>query len=409
MVRDTFIYLSSTIFAKSIPFCLLPYITRLVPQHEIGKATLFMLYWAIINALISGNSHSYLSRRYYHHDKEERQPLIINILISNIISLIFYTSLIFYVSRFFPEMFSPFNNIILLVPALALIQVFITLSTTVYRFERKPWRYMMCEMGMSITLATTTLLYITYINDNWYYQFWGLVSGLAVTFIITIIKSPLERLTPPSYSEVKAIILFCIPQTMHLLSGLLLAIGDRYLIGQLISTRELAIYAATYLLCTTYLVLADAYTRSYAPEIYRLLKLQGNASSDAIKLLIKSGCGFLVVCVCSYLAIISLFDTIFPIQYNSGKSLVPYLMLGFYFFTIYKILYPFIIVYRRQNYVVITSIITAITGLLILKSNLQSSGLHLAAIVTMISYMAVAKIAILLCVSNMRSQLFSSN
>lgn len=402
VIRNAIIYLGSAVAAKALPFFLLPFVTRTIAPDQVGTASLFMLYWAITNAVVGGNGHAYLSRRYYHVDKEEVGGIISNIFVANTILALGLLVVLAGAELLSPGLLAPFNTLLLFLPLGALMQVGVTMATTLARFEQRPFKFMFYELFMAAITTAVTITYILYVQRDWAYQFWATGLGVASVFGLSLLVERRYRFRQVRRKEVISVIRFCIPQTFHLFSGIALSVGDRFFIRHLRPNEELGIYAATYMLSSTFMVLVDAYVRSYSPSLFLAIKEEGVETGTGQKLFFRSAAALFFLALAASTVIWFAFGTIFPEEYASGRVLVPLFVSGFFFFSIYKLIFPFIISMDLQNRLVVSLVSIAAMSLALDYFLLERWGLIVAGIMTAVSYFALAMFSVLVFVFGRR-------
>lgn len=404
MLRNASVYLGSAIAAKALPFFMFPIVTRLVPQDQVGVASLLILYWSFSNALVSGNSYSYLSRRYY-----ELHPKVVSRLVSNVLAanavLCAGVIVVFVIAWLaFAGAFEPFGSYLLFLPVASFLQAGLAIATTLARFEQRPFRFMMYEIGFAVVSTASMIFYIQYIETDWGYQFWSIVLGVISLFLIGFLPERRFQRSALSREEVLTVLRFCVPQIVYVISGIALSIGDRYLIGQILSTQILGIYAATYMLCSAFNVVIDAYVRSYSPAQFKLINDEGVSAISARILFVRSAVVLLLLAVLVSVLLWLTFSIIYPPEYITGRPLVPMFIASFLFFGIHKLLNPFILALNQQNLLVFALTTIATISLILNYVLLKEWGILIAAIVTMGSYLALATASLAIYVKGLKHE-----
>ena len=383
-------YLGSAIVGKALPFFMLPIVTSLVPQDQVGAASLLMLYWSISNALVGGNGHSYLSRRYFELHPHDVSRLLSNVLAVNALLCSALTVFFLFIWLVFSETAMPFGGYLLFLPFGSFLQAGVAIVSTLARFEQRPFRFMFYEIGFAVASTAGVILYIRYIDTDWGYQFWSIAVAVIAMFSLGFLPERRFQMSELSRREALSFLQFSMPQIIHVMSGIALSIGDRYLIGEILSNQILGVYAATYMLCSSFNVMIDAYVRSYTPTQFKLINEQGICNMAGRILLARSaGVLFLTSVLFSVLLWLS-FSMIYPPEYIAGRPLVPMFIAGFLFFGIYKLLNPFILALRLQNRLVVVLVTTAVISLALDYLLLEDWGILIAGLVTMGSYLVLA-------------------
>ena len=106
MLKNSIIYLSSSILSKSVPFLLLPIMTSYLSPEEYGYLSIYLMAISLIYAFVGMNMHVNISKIFFKVDKEELATIIGNIFFILFITTLFYTICIFSSSLFLNDFFS---------------------------------------------------------------------------------------------------------------------------------------------------------------------------------------------------------------------------------------------------------------------------------------------------------------
>jgi O-antigen/teichoic acid export membrane protein len=338
--------MGSSLFAKGLPFLLLPYITRVLSPEQFGIASIFMLIVAVFVAFVSSNAQTALSRVFFkQNNKKYLSELIGSILTYNLILFTIVLTIVTLASLYFDAVLDIPSYIFLILPIIALFTSVYQLLLTLFRCMNKPKRFASYEISYSLVQVITIFSVFYFFSPSWYYQFWSVLIATLLLGVLALIN--LYRLYPFELqtSQLKPVTRLCLPQIMHLLGGLTLAVGDRLIIQQYLGSDAVGIYVAAYSFGMIITVLVDAYSRAYGPKIYQYLAEDNRqlGKNKANKLMIYSMVAlipvFLIYFVVSYFA----YDLIIGTAYAEGKSLLALIILGVLFQSIYKMIFPFLI------------------------------------------------------------------
>lgn len=401
LFKNSAVYMGSSLLSKAIPFFMLPYLTHALPTAEYGAAALILLYWSLTVACVGSNSHSALSRNYYKKSKDDISSYVTQIIYFNLVLLALVLAFTIGICIIFPEIIFPFGNYLLILPVLAFINCIYSFVTTLLRFEEQPIKYAIFEICYALIQAAAAILFIEMIGATWHYQLVSISMPLVILVSVAIVTFLPVALVKPNKTDILGIARLCSPQIVHVIGGVVLAIGDRYVLGITKGADEVGIYAAAYSICMAFSSFVDAYTRAYSPRIYKMLSdIESNVNEmsqkDAASLLVKSGVALFALSLLFLVSISFAYPLVVGEEFEAGIGLLPWLMLGMFLQSIYKLLFPYIVVYKLTGRIAVINILGAAVNIVGNVTLVPDLGMLACGYMTAFTYALIAIVTLLL-------------
>ena len=147
IVKNSVIYLGSSILSKSIPFLLLPILTKYLSPAEYGTLSIFLIFISVYGAFVGMALHTNIAKNYYKVERSELAKIIGNILLILIATLTIYFVLTFGIYSQFDTVFSIPTELLLIVPFIAFMQMINSLNTTILRNEQRAYMFGVFEVS----------------------------------------------------------------------------------------------------------------------------------------------------------------------------------------------------------------------------------------------------------------------
>lgn len=277
--KDSFIYLIGELFAKSLPFLMLPYLTRKLGVEGFGELSYYLTILALLGIFIGLSQEGAITRYFYFYGNKAidlivRAGYLYNILFSTIcliISWILKSEIIAYIT-----LIATFNS-------------FLSVQLALRQAQKQPIPYIMIQFLSSVSLVLFTVLMLEYVaGDRVINRLLALLLSSVLVFFITYLfinksfkisrKFSLENYK----SALVYIFSFGIPLILHQLSFFMKGQVDRIFIYKLYSVTELGIYSAGVQIASVLTIFFMALNKAIVPYYYENLK-NGILTIDKIK------------------------------------------------------------------------------------------------------------------------------
>ena len=267
--KDSFIYLIGELFAKSLPFLMLPYLTRKLGPEGFGELSYYLTILALLGIFIGLSQEGAVTRYFYFYGNKAidlivRAGYLYNILFSTvclIVAWILKSEIIAYIT-----LIATFNS-------------FLSVQLALRQAQKQPIPYIMIQFLSSVSLVLFTVLMLEYVaGDRVINRLLALLLSSVLVFFITYLfinksfkisrKFSLENYK----SALVYIFSFGIPLILHQLSFFMKGQVDRIFIYKLYTPAELGIYSAGVQVAAVLPIVLMALNKAIVPYYYQGLK-----------------------------------------------------------------------------------------------------------------------------------------
>jgi len=390
LVGSSSIYLFTSILNASIPFFLIPIITRYLSPAEFGVYSMFKVIAGIMFSIIGLGINGSITKVYFDKNKEEIKSYIGNSIILVTVNSI----LIYVVFSLIPNLLSsvtaiPSNwlwTVIIASYGKVLFQVFLVL----YQVQNKPLSFGVFQITQSSVNFIVSVFFVVSLSMNWKgvilaetlaFFLFGII-GLYVLFKRNWISFKFNK------KDVFHILMFGGPTLPHVIGMYIITASDRFLITNLIGIKETGIYAAGYQIAMIIMILQDSFNKAWVPWLFS--KLKANNEIDKIRIVkITYFYFFIILIIVLCLSIISPLIVRFFIGpgYEMAEGIIIWLAIGYAFNGMYKMVTNYIFYVEKTIYLAIITFFTSIINLLLSYIFIIYNGLVGAAQATAVSYL----------------------
>lgn len=269
VLKDSFIYLIGELFAKSLPFLMLPYLTRKLGVEGFGELSYYLTILALLGIFIGLSQEGAITRYFYFYGNKAidlivRAGYLYNILFSTICLIISWILK---------------SEIIAYITLIATFNTFLSVQLALRQAQKQPIPYIMIQFLSSVSLVVFTVLMLEYVaGDRVINRLLALLLSSALVFFITyffINKSfkIIRKFSLENYkSALTYIFSFGIPLILHQLSFFMKGQVDRIFIYKLYTPAELGIYSAGVQVASVLTIFFMALNKAIVPYYYEGLK-----------------------------------------------------------------------------------------------------------------------------------------
>ncbi|ENV96145.1 hypothetical protein Acal01_03251 [Acinetobacter calcoaceticus] len=269
VLKDSFIYLIGELFAKSLPFLMLPYLTRKLGPDGFGELSYYLTMLSLFGIFVGLSQDGAVTRYFYFYGKRALNTVVkagylFNIAISFILLLVcwwFKTEIMAYVVL--ATMFQSFVNV-----QLALRQC-----------QKQPLKYIIIQIILSLTNVLFTIAALEYFSQDLVaYRILAIVIANFTTFVIaSLILGDLFRDNYRfTWQRLRLglfyIFSFGLPLILHQSSFFVKGQLDRIFIYQQYSKAELGVYSAGVQIAAVLPIILMALNKAIVPYYYQGLK-----------------------------------------------------------------------------------------------------------------------------------------
>lgn len=366
LFKEGSLYLIGEILSKSIPFLLLPYLTRKLGTDGFGELSYYLVWLTLINIFISISQDGAVTRYYYFYGKRS-----ISIIVKSGYLYSFLLTVLLLIVGLITN-----SNILVYLTITSLFQTFVSVQLALQQCQRKPIPYISIQIILALSNLGFTFLFLELlaIPDNVVdYRILAILMSNILTFSIIYYlfrekKLYRKKITIKNYkSGIRYIFIFGFPLIFHHLSFFAKGQIDRLFIYQEYTADDLGIYSAGVQLASVFPVLLMAINKAVIPHFYKNLKTNYEATAD--KVLINTKKSFILVFIPAVIAFL-IPDTVYTFflgnAYKEAKYFTTFYLVGYGLNIPYLILVNFLFYKGLNKLISISSIISSLIYLIFL-------------------------------------------
>lgn len=268
-LRDSFIYLIGELFAKSLPFLMLPYLTRKLGPDGFGELSYYLTWLVLFGIFIGLSQEGAVTRYFYFYGKKGLNTVVTAGYLYNI----FISAILLLGCWFFQ------SKIIAYIVLATMFQSFINVQLALRQCQQQPIKYITLQIILSLmsVIFTVAALEIFH-NDLVAYRILAIVIANALTFFIASVLlgdlfSSKNRITIQRL-KLSALYIFSfgIPLILHQSSFFIKGQLDRLFIYEQYTKAELGIYSAGVQVAAVLPIVLMALNKAIVPYYYQGLK-----------------------------------------------------------------------------------------------------------------------------------------
>jgi O-antigen/teichoic acid export membrane protein len=277
LVRNSGVYITSSIINASIPFLLLPVLTRFLSLEEYGVLAVFNVWSSLLFVLCGVNVHASANRKYFDSIKgkgnDELPSFICNCLIIVLFASTFTLLTTYLLENLLKDVLNLSSSLLFLGVFLSVANVLIQLRLGQWQVRERPLPFgvfLICQSFLNMSLSLVFVVFLDFGLE-------GRVLGISLAvFIFSAIALTLlykERLVFMSFNtrHIRESLRFGVPLVPHMIGAFLLLTVDRALISAKLGVESAGLYMVAVQFSLVASLLLDSVNKAISPWLYRLL------------------------------------------------------------------------------------------------------------------------------------------
>ena len=273
LFRSAGIYTASNILNASIPFFMLPVLTRYLSPEDYGVVAMFQVLTGVVAPFTGLSIHGAIARQYYEGDVD--MPAYIGnclMILASSSSVVAVLSWLFAASisglTAFPA------DYLWAVLVFSVGQFILLVTLTLWQVRVKPIPYGAFLVAKTLADAALSLWFIIGLNMNWQGRVQGQVlalSAFAVLGLLVLWRGGWVKLSlRPDY--LRNALKFGVPLIPHAFGMWAIQMTDRIFVTQMVGLEQTGIYLVGVQVGMIVLLLQDAFNRAWVPHLFETLK-----------------------------------------------------------------------------------------------------------------------------------------
>lgn len=268
VLKDSVVYLIGELLAKSIPFLMLPYLTRKLGPDGFGELSYYLTWLALFGIFIGLSQEGAVTRYFYFYGTKNLNNIVNAGYILNIV-----TTVVVLVGCWFFK-----AEIIAYVVIATAFQSLLNVQLALQQCRKQPIKYVAIQLLLSILTVIFTITALEYFSNNLVrYRILSIVFANISTFFIVsfLLREDLYR-GKPTYNRLKLgmvyVVSYGFPLILHQSSFFIKGQLDRLFIYEKYSKVDLGIYSAGVQIAAILPMVLMALNKAVVPYYYQNLK-----------------------------------------------------------------------------------------------------------------------------------------
>ncbi|WP_173912021.1 oligosaccharide flippase family protein [Acinetobacter sp. Marseille-Q1618] len=269
ILKDSFIYLAGELFAKSLPFLMLPYLTRKLGPEGFGELSYYLTWLALFGIFIGLSQEGAVTRYFYFYGEKALNTVVTaGYLYNVVISAILLLGCWFFQAE-----------IMAYIVLATMFQSFVNVQLALRQCQKQPFKYITIQIILSLTNVVFTVAALELFSEDLVaYRILAIVVANALTFFIAsvVLGNLFSTENKLTVNRLKLSVLylfsFGVPLILHQSSFFIKGQLDRLFIYEHYSKAELGIFSAGVQVAAVLPIVLMALNKAIVPYYYQNLK-----------------------------------------------------------------------------------------------------------------------------------------
>lgn len=279
LLQTASVYGFSNVINASVPFLLIPFLTRFLSPSDYGIVSMFSTAIGLFSVFVGINADGAVSSKFFKQDEHDRKMFLFTGVVITIASAAFVMAITFPLRDYLSHILHIPEGWIPTIVTVCLVATINRLVLVNWQMRGLVQHYAVFQIGQAVIYIALTIL-LLYLQMGWRGRIIGqLLSGLVFSAIGLIIlyrrrwiSTSLRRRT---FHEMVA---FGLPLVPHSLGGIILSMTDRVLLTGMTGIENTGLYTAGYQVGMVLSILSASFNQAYAPWLFKKLA-SGDESS----------------------------------------------------------------------------------------------------------------------------------
>jgi len=284
LFKNTFIYTGTNVINKTIPFFLLPIMTRYLTPTDYGIVATFNVLLAVMVVFVGLSMHGAINVNFFKLNKDELKKYIGNVF-SILFASFILVFIIVYILKSYFSFFTKFpENWIPYIVVVALFQSIFAITLGLWQVEQKSLPYGLFQISRTILNVILSLVFVVVLTWGWQGRILGVIITSVIFGLLSIFVIYKRKYIKLSFNKryVKDALFFGIPLIPHALGGWIMTSIDRIFINSMVGVAATGIYTVGYQVGMIIGLLAHSFNLAWSPFLFE--KLKENNYSTKVKI-----------------------------------------------------------------------------------------------------------------------------
>lgn len=368
LLKESLIYGLTNALYSGLPILIIPLLVKVLSPEDYGLVELYRNFSLILIPLLGMSTVQSVVRFYY-----DLENLEFKIFVSNIISLHCVTTILGLISLLSVSTFirPVYSWLIGFSIVYFLFSQITEILLSIYRAEKSPPKYMMLRLTQVIFDIVLLAIFFFFLKSfDWSYRVYpNVLAAVLVGGISLVVLYKQGYFHKIEWRLLKMAIMFGAPLILHMVSGYILNIGDRFFILYFLTEKDLGNYTVMYQLGMLVNFLFTSFNLAWGPTFFEMMKAGNTKRIHKIKMISYLGIVFFNVVVIGFVYLLTKFTLLFE-HYEINMGVIILVSISYAFISMYKFESNYYFFYKTTKQLsVITlgaAIITVVLNILLI-------------------------------------------
>lgn len=370
-LKKSSVYLISNILNASIPFILLPILTRYLTTSEYGKIAIFQTIITGLVSVIAFNTLGATARVFF--DKKDEEYLR-NYNGACFCLLILSLALIIPFMFIFASELECFSGIyvnwIIIAVLISGINFIVQFRLNQWQIKEKALSFGLLQIGQSLLLFVFSLLFVVLLGRQAEGRVEAQMYSMVIVLVITIYLIQKDKLL--SFKKIQKsmfidALIFGIPLIPHVFGMYLISSVDRFFINAKLGSDQAGIYMVAMQLSMGMVIVFDAVNKAFMPWLFK--ELSNSSFFDRKHIVNKTYCYFiLLICIGGLSFFISPYILVFIAgeKYQEGQVVIGWLCVGQAFLGMYLMVTNYLFYAKKTGQLSVLTMVCGVFNIILL-------------------------------------------
>jgi O-antigen/teichoic acid export membrane protein len=382
---------------KAVNFLLITVFTRYLSPSDYGTISLAEIL-ATTLAVFSGLGLDTAVRRLYFHyadEPAEQRRYVSSVLRFGAILTVGIVVLAFAVGplllgRIMPHFAVPFFPYIALAIGTAAANQMVDYRLGLYQSEQRPLAFSLMATASFLMTGGSAVLLVVLLRRGAVGMLTGKLLGAAGALVLAFLLSHKWWSGGFEWKYVRESLPIALPIVPHLLLALGLVVADRFILEYYRNLYEVGVYSVAYTFGMVMYLVTASISQAWSPLFYDIAR--GGPEGQRMLGRLFSGLSLLLVMIAVFGSLIAqdVVSHFLDHRYSQAGSLIPWIIAGYLFHSIYGILQPSLLQARRVGFLWVVSGAALVANIGLNFLWIPRSGMYGAAYATTVAYLIEA-------------------
>jgi len=387
LFKDTLIYGLTNALYTGLPLLLLPFLIVTLSPEDYGLVDLFRSISMVLVPILGLSTVQSIGRFYFDLDEQTFKKFVSSIQI-----FIIGTSLCALIFIQIASLWISFHYQILLILCVLnfLFGQFRESLLVIYRVNNKPKSFLIIRVvNVLLELFILFILFKTLNQLDWRFRVYPIVIGSLITALLTFYHF---RRLGFNFNFSKALLykslFYSTPLILHMLSGYVLNIGDRFLIKLYLTDKDLGNYAVAYQIGMTVNFFYTSFNLAWTPTYFKWMKEGKISAINKVRkyvYIITPTMGIFVLVIWLSLRSLLLNNS----EYNISNKIVIVILIANIILSLYKFESNYFLFTKNTRKLSLFTLISAVISIVLNMLFIPSIGIFGSAVATLISFIVM--------------------